>query len=215
MEKKRDRNQTSKNENQSSEKGNLKFPFQRLLVEFLSIVLGVLLALALNEWRETRSHRSQAKAALMNVKNELQSNLEALTILHENNAKTVELMAENNNERSSENRKFIPGLQLRETAWETFLSTGVSSYTDYETVLVLSETYSFQNVYKQSGALLTEAAMNMAAYAAANGREVADAHFENQFYDYLVMLVDVESELLKSCRISMEHLEVILKEMRE
>jgi hypothetical protein len=93
-----------------------KFPFQRLFIEFLSIVLGVLLALALNEWRERRSHQSQAKAVLFNIKNELQSNLQALTALHENNVETVKLMSEDRNGDSSEERKFIPGLQLRQTA---------------------------------------------------------------------------------------------------
>lgn len=172
-------------------------------------MLGVLLALGLNEWRETRSHHAQANAALLNIKNELQSNLKALTILHENNTETVKLMAENQDADSSEERKFIPGLQLRETAWETFLSTNTSNYVDYKTVLILSETYSMQNVYKQTGSLLAEAAMNMAAYAAAMGQGVDDSHFQNQFYDYFVMLVQVESELLKSYQKSIEHLEKV------
>ncbi len=206
MEKKPDRNQTNTRNNQNIEKGSRSLPFQRLFLEFFSIVLGVLLALGLNEWRENRSHQSQANAALLNIKNELQSNLEILTAIHENNTTTIKLMTENQDADSSEERKFIPGLQLRETAWETFLSTNVSNYVDYETVLILSETYSFQDVYKQGGALLTEASMNMAAYAAATGKEVEDSHFKNQFYDYLVMLVQVEDALLKSCQRSIEHL---------
>lgn len=186
---------------------NRKFPFQRLLFEFFSIVLGVLLALGLNEWRENRSHQSQAKAALLNIKNELKSNIKALKILHENNTATVKVMDENKNKDTDEERKFIPGLQLRETAWETFLSTNTSNYVDYQTVLTLSETYSMQSVYKQTGSLLTEAALNMAAYAAATGNDVEDSNFNNQFYDYFVMMVQVESELLKSCQESIAHLE--------
>jgi deoxyribodipyrimidine photolyase len=192
-----------------------KFPLQRLFMEFLSIVLGVLLALALNEWRENRSHQSQANAALFNIKNELQSNLRALTTLHENNVETVKLMSEDPDAESGEERKFIPGLQLRQTAWETFLSTNISNYVDYKTVLTLSETYSMQSVYKHTGSLLAEAAMNMAAYAAATANEVDDANFQRQFYDYFVMLVQVEDELLKSCQKSIEHLEVTSEEMRK
>ena len=164
----------------------------------------------LNEWRENRSHQSQASAAMLNIKNELQSNIKALKILHENNVMTVKVMDENKDSDSSEERKFIPGLQLRETAWETFLSTNISNYVDYETVLVLSETYSMQSVYKQTGSLLAEAAMNMAAYAAATGKDVEDSNFNNQFYDYFTMLVQVESELLKSYQKSVEHLEDIM-----
>ena len=205
MESKSDQNKTK----EQSQPVSRKFPLQRLLVEFFSIVLGVLLALGLNEWRENRSHQSQANAALLNIKNELQSNLRALTILHENNAETIKVMAENKNTDSGGERKFIPGLQLRETAWETFLSTNISNYVDYKTVLILSETYSMQSVYKQTGSLLAEAAMNMAAYATANGREVEDKNFNNQFYDYFTMMVQVESALLESCQKSLEHLENI------
>jgi hypothetical protein len=205
LESKADQNKTKP----QSQAASRKFPLQRLLVEFFSIVLGVLLALGLNEWRENRSHQSQANAALLNIKNELQSNLKALTILHENNAETVKVMAENKNTDSGGERKFIPGLQLRETAWETFLSTNISNYVDYKTVLILSETYSMQSVYKQTGSLLAEAAMNMAAYVAANGREVEDKNFNNQFYDYFTMLVQVENALLESCQNSLEHLENI------
>ena len=39
-------------------------PVQELLVEVFSIVLGVLLALAMNQWRESRSQRAQADSAL-------------------------------------------------------------------------------------------------------------------------------------------------------
>jgi hypothetical protein len=207
LEEKQNHNQASTRNNQNIAKPNRNFPFQRLLLEFFSIVLGVLLALGLNEWRENRFHQSQANAALLNIKNELQSNLKALTILHENNSETVKVMAENRDTDSDGERQFIPGLQLRATAWETFLSTNVSNYVDYETVLVLSETYSMQSVCKQTGSLLTEAAMNMAAYAAATGKEVEDSQFNNQFYDYFVTLVQVEDALLESCQKSIEHLE--------
>lgn len=44
----------------------------------------------------------------------------------------------------------------------------------------------------------------MAAYAFATGREVDDAHFQNQLYDYFVMLVQEEGDLFKSCQRSID-----------
>lgn len=73
--------------------GHRKLPIQTLLIEVFSIVLGVLLALAMNEWREQRAHQSQVKAALQNISHELRSNLDVLTAIHENNVATVDAIA--------------------------------------------------------------------------------------------------------------------------
>lgn len=200
-----------KTEDKVSEKRNIsgrrKLPIQTLLIEVFSIVLGVLLALAMNEWREQRTHQSQVKAALQNISHELRSNLDVLAKIHENNAVTVDAIANEAGADSLDNRTFIPGLQLQKTAWETLQSTGVSNYADYETILQLSGTYSMQGVYTQIGVSLTEAVMNMSAFAVANGKEVDNRQFSHQFYDYFVILVRVEEELLKSYRESIEHLE--------
>ena len=182
-------------------------PIQTLLIEVFSIVLGVLLALAMNEWREQRSHQSQAESALQNISNELRSNLELLTLLHENNTVTLSAMSAEQDAEPDEDRNFIPGLQLRETSWETLLSTGVSNYVKYETMLMLSETYSMQSIYKQTGMQLTEAAMNVAAYATVSGTDVNNEHFQSQFINYFEILVSIEGVLLKSYREVIDHLD--------
>ena len=88
-----------------------------IFIEVVSIVLGVLLALAVNEWRALRAHDSEAESALQNIKNEVKSNQKTLKVIHENNLTTVESMTENSDR--GEDRKFIPGLQLKSSAWET------------------------------------------------------------------------------------------------
>jgi len=182
-------------------------PVKTLLIEVFSIVIGVLLALGMNQWRENYSHQKQAQTALQNITNEIRSNSETLTLIHENNLNTVNQMTESKSNENDGYAKFIPGLQLRDTAWKTFLSTGISSYVNYETVLLLSETYSLQDVYKQTGTLLTEAAMNMAGYAAATGRDVEDIHFQKHFYDYLEIIITVEEEILKSYKKTLDYLD--------
>lgn len=208
MEKREEKVEDKASEKQDTS-SHRKLPIQTLLIEVFSIVLGVLLALGMNEWREQRAHQTQVKAALQNISHELRSNLDVLTTIHENNAVTVDAIAKSGETEAdtADNRTFIPGLQLRKTAWETLQSTGVSNYADYETMLQLSGTYSMQGVYTQTGVLLTEAAMNMTAFAVANGKEVDNEKFSHQFYDYFAMLVQVEEELLKSYQNSIDHLE--------
>ncbi|GAB4374039.1 MAG: hypothetical protein Kow0042_18370 [Calditrichia bacterium] len=166
------------------------------LVEIFSIVLGVLLALGLNAWQEHQANQSLAHMALINVANEIRSNMKILNQIHQNNQKVVEQMASHSKDQKEEPARFIPGLQLKSTSWETLISTGVINFVDYKLVLKLSELYSIQEVYQQSGMMLTEAAMNMSAYATVLGKEVDDEMFQNQFEDYLRMMLTIEEEIL-------------------
>jgi hypothetical protein len=168
-----------------------------LIIEVLSIVLGVLLALGLSEWSEERQHRAQADVALANIILELESNQAVLIIIHENNVATVAAMKEASPE-EEQNLNFIPGLQLQETAWEAFLSTGLSNYANYDDVLTLSHLYAIQDIYKQSGRQLVEASMQVSAFAVVQEREIDDDQFQKQFLVYFEMLSAIEAQLLVS-----------------
>ncbi|WP_439107310.1 hypothetical protein [Congregibacter sp.] len=61
-----------------------------ILLEVFSIVLGVMLALGVSEWQQEREYAQLAETALANVALELESNLEDLTRIHENNAETID-----------------------------------------------------------------------------------------------------------------------------
>jgi hypothetical protein len=168
-----------------------------LLIEIFSIVLGVLLALGLSEWSEERQHQAQADIALANVVLEITSNKALLGIIHENNTATIAAM---NNPSSADDvdRNIIPGLQLQETAWQAFLSTGLSNYADYNDVLELSQLYSIQDIYKQTGAQIVEATMQMSAFAVVQETEVDNDQFQEKFQSYFEMLSTIEAELLLS-----------------
>jgi len=192
-------------------KSNGNFKLGKVAVEAASIVLAVLLALAVDEWRENRSQQQQAHAALMNISIELKYNQKVLKLIHENNVETVKVMVEDQastgESEQDEDRNFIPGLQLRETAWETLLSTGISGYVDYDTILDLSATYSMQRVYKDAGSQMAAAAMNIAAYATVLDREVDNESFQRQFINHFEMLVGIEESLLESYQLSISRLD--------
>jgi hypothetical protein len=165
-------------------------------VEVFSIVVGVMLALGVSEWQEQQDRQEQAEIALENIERELRWNLDLLTRVHANNTATIEAMDEEDPE-SDEERSLIPALQLRETAYQTLLSSGIANFVEYELVLSLSESYSMQGVYKQIGQQLSEAAMNMAAYATVAGTTIDNQNFLEQFRSYFEMMVMAETQLLK------------------
>ncbi len=168
-----------------------------LIIEVLSIVLGVLLALGLSQWSEERQHRAQADVALANILLELESNQAVLVAIHDNNTATIAAMKEAS-PGEEQNLNFIPGLQLQETAWEAFLSTGLSNYANYDDVLALSQLYSIQDIYKQSGLQLVEASMQVSAFAVVQEKEIDDDQYQKQFLVYFEMLTAIEGQLLVS-----------------
>ena len=176
-----------------------------LILEVFSIILGVLLALAVSEWQQARENEERAANALNNVKLELQDNSEVLARIHENNQQTIETAQAAGSE-DSENLQFIPGVQVRATAWETLLATGVSSYIDYALLLSLSETYSMQAIYRETGMKLVDASMTMAAMATIEGEEIDNEAMQQQFMTYFMMILTMEETLLDSYRSSLEGL---------
>ena len=157
----------------------MKYPrsLKTILIEVFSIVLGVMLALGVSEWQQEREYAQLADTALANVAWELRSNLEVLTRIHENNAETIELSEAETNDQSapSEDRQFIPGVQVRSTAWDTLLSSGLANHIDYKLLLSLSEIYSRQGIYRQMGLQIVEASMSMAAMATVS-RHITEEH---------------------------------------
>ncbi len=179
-----------------------------LALEVFSIVLGVLLALGLSEWADDRENHRLAKSALLNISKEISSNLETLTLIHENNVQTVNAITAQSESNADESQSFIPGLQLQETAWEAFLATGMSGYVNYDTILELSKMYAIQRVYKQTGTQMSESAMNATAYATALGTTVDERHFQEQFIGYFQLLTQIEVQLLDSYQDALDRIDL-------
>ncbi len=168
-----------------------------LILEVFSIVLGVLFALAASEWQQARENDERAAVALHNVLLELQANQDVLTRIHENNRLTIET-AQSPEPEEDVSLRFIPGVQVRSTAWETLLSSGISEYIEYELLLSLSETYSMQAVYRETGMKLVDASMSMAAMATVGQQEIDDSTMIGQFMGFFTMILSIEETLLET-----------------
>jgi hypothetical protein len=128
----------------------------RVTLEIFSIVLGVLVALAVSEWQESRQIQERTQAALGIVRTELAQNLRLLEIVHNNNAALTERLAENP-AGLDEGANFLPALQISDAAWETLSTTGLAGYVDLDLMVHLSEAYSLMDVYRRSGYSLVDA----------------------------------------------------------
>jgi hypothetical protein len=163
-------------------------------------VLGVLLALAVSEWQEDRHDRERTEAALVNVRAELEGNLQILEIVHSNNVALVDRVADETAELSQ--NQFLPALQISDSAWTTLKNTGLANFVDLELMEALSETYSLMEVYRRAGYSLVDANMTVLATATAAGQDIAKIDdtslFAINFVKFFELIVDVESALMDS-----------------
>jgi hypothetical protein len=122
----------------------------RITIESLLIVLSILLALAVDGWRDSRHNHQVAVQSLQIFEREIKANqarIEDGVPYHIGLRDVVAGMADDP-ERATEVRGIVEGLEpavLLSTAWETALATGALTHMDVETVSALSLTYSLQD----------------------------------------------------------------------
>jgi hypothetical protein len=167
----------------------------QIALEVFSIVLGVLLALGVSEWQEKRNNTERAGVAVANVRAELESNLKLLEIIHPNNALVAERIASGEGD-SEDESTFIPGVQIRSSAWQALGSTGLGNFVDYEILIELSQLYSIIDVYRTTSYSFISSNMNMAATATALDTTVDSERFSQNFLTYFRMMVQIEEVLI-------------------
>ena len=189
--------------------------FSRAGLEALTIVIGVLAALAVSEWQESRHIQERIQSALWNVQTELENNLEILEFVHSNNVTLVEQLAEDANA-VEQDSQFLPALQITESAWQALGTTGLSGYVDFDLIVTLSETYSLVDVYRRTGYGLVDANLSVLATATATGRSMKDIDaadlFAQNFASHFQLIVDIESALIAAHQSALATLDTRAKE---
>jgi hypothetical protein len=191
-------------------KSNNKIQMLRpVLTEVLSIVIGVLLALAVNEWNEDRIQTARADEAIQNILHEIESNIKLMEIVNTNNKTVVELLKNENAEvpDGSGNQQFLPGLQIQDTAWKTLQSTGVSQVIEYSTLYTLSNVYSLQEIYKNLGYNLIQNFANHRILLSVKKDNESNFIDNKVFTTDMALIVSVESALL-------DHYKKIIKQLK-
>jgi hypothetical protein len=120
-----------------------------MVVEAVFIVFAVLLALALDEWNQTRELMEQAEQARAAVLSELESNQADLRLGGPSTAALLERVTETVQQLSQ--GEAITSIHLdvqlpdfSDAAWETARFTGVVARMDYEWVLQTARVYQVQ-----------------------------------------------------------------------
>ena len=142
----------------------------RLLLEAALIVLGVLLGLTLNQWRETRNDDQRAALALRQIEDEIRYNLaqvESSLPNHQAFRDSVGVMLQ----RFREHPEILNGFTiftirsnftgfkaplLQTTAWQLAQNTGTINHFDYEQAAELSKLYAQQAFYQKKLDRLSE-----------------------------------------------------------
>ena len=129
----------------------------QVLFESALIVVSILVALGLDEWRENRQDAEVIRHALTTFLNEVQQNKARVEDAAPFNEGLLNVMHSHYLEDDIESvDDFVSMLEsyspavLQSTAWETALATGSLAKMDYNLVAALSLTYSLQNRYQQA-----------------------------------------------------------------
>ncbi len=168
------------------------FPGTALLVEIVSIVFAVLLALVVNEWRENRHLAQQVERSVDGLRLEIESNLQKVREAHAYQAQTLELMrstlySEEEDAHEPDYEALITQLYEREggmwcpaqtvdSAWKTAETTGILRHMDYQRVLLLAHVYDSQARYQAEVRGISEA-QTLVAFL-----DTSPARFAGGFY---------------------------------
>jgi hypothetical protein len=128
-----------------------KLPLTNILVEVFSVVLAVLLALGVNEWRTNKNNEDLGAEAYEKVVKEVERNRSKLDTLLANHKKilveidsVISKLKRNSNEISFGQINFETPSS---TAWEAAKLTAAVNYLEYDRVEMITSVYSTQKVY--------------------------------------------------------------------
>lgn len=138
----------------------IKENWGRFVFELITIIAGVLIALAVNEVRQNYAQQELADTALKSIVAEIESNkkfIEQRLPYHRRMVHILDSLALKNADRPfrevgrlAEWRGIQPPI-LSDAAWQTAIQSGALAKSDFEKVTQIAKLYSFQNAYIRWG----------------------------------------------------------------
>ncbi|MBT4129904.1 MAG: hypothetical protein HOB84_13915 [Candidatus Marinimicrobia bacterium] len=176
-----------------SKKRNRAIDWMKYAYEMVSIIIGVLIALGVDEWNEDRQNQERARTALINIQNEAKMNLSILEVLHPRNMEAFAVVQTESSEDDS--ATIVPGLQLQDVAWKTLMSNGISVHVDYDELYQVAEIYSIQQIYKDFANQFVEQIMVTRSMSIVNGNPLSDSDIITASVELLTLLMGIEEQL--------------------
>lgn len=170
--------------------------WKRFALEIASIIMGVLIALAVDEWNEEREYRAQARSAIQNLQAEMQNNLAILEIIHPENA--AALAAVESGDTADDTTQIRPGLVLQDAAWKTLISSGVSRHVAYDQLFEISEIYTMQALYLSFAKDFVQMIQNARGLGLALNNDISEEEAINANVSQLGLMLTIETQLMES-----------------
>jgi hypothetical protein len=167
----------------------------RITIESFFIVLSILAAFAVENWRDNQNNQRLALRSLAIFEREIRQNQAAIddAAPYHSGILNVLMQARADSTQRVDVRSVMEGLQpmrLSSAAWQTALGTGVLTHIDVETVWGLSQTYSRQQRFMED---LRTALPNPVALQGASTEEQSKAI--QAAYVYMSELVKGEQDM--------------------
>ena len=142
-----------------------KFSISKILLEMFSVVFAIILALGVNEWRESAANKKLARGALIKIENEIKSNRDIVKKMLAHNRKYAEkqkiafesIKEEIKKRKANKTEEQILSKfpfafmtqTVKNTAWHSANLTHAVEYLDFSIVEALSATYGAQESYSR------------------------------------------------------------------
>ena len=183
-----------------------------LMIQILSIIFSILLALGLNDWKESRNNKQLALTTLRNLKDELGNNRKAIEAALRDQRIFMRSLENGVSQLNSGKEKALalPEINLPDvltTAWETALVTKAMVYIDYDVILKLSEIYLQQKWLASLEDKVFQTILSPYSYEKKNSGNLAKS-----LYASLKNIMEVEGKLLAMYDITLKKIETITEQ---
>ena len=126
---------------------------KKAFFEAAFVVLGVVLALLANEWRQSAHNNAEARAALSSIHEELEANRQSVKQSRDYHAQKLEATTGREETSTLDVRQFDKGFifpaSVSRSAWDTASETGALANMPFARVRALSQLYDQQAAYQR------------------------------------------------------------------
>jgi hypothetical protein len=133
----------------------LREKLPEILIEAASVVVAVLLAFAVDEWRDARAKREVAERAKRSIISELQANRDELSRSFAENVghlkglqSTVDMLDANPHAKHAQVQLAFNVAELSDAAWETTRTTQAAQLLPFDWVVEIARVYETQALFK-------------------------------------------------------------------
>jgi hypothetical protein len=177
------------------------------------VIAGALLALAVEEWRDTRHQHERTRKALISIRDELMLNVDLVSKSRERNAflrDTLSRLAELNKlpDPGIYTRAMLNRAGVMHAAWQLAVQTGSLSDVPLEVLLPIAKAYDAQTWYGASGDAVANAILNDTRQFGMEGM------LRDRFRQYIPLAIDgynYEKYLLERYDLALGRLSPLIK----